>query len=541
MNKGISLGSFKNNDIKSIIYADSKDSIKSKQQLQVLINNSKLEANWEELAKAYRIIMYLSDKKWRMNYADSLLNAAKLSANFDLIGQAYLTRGILYYDQKEHKMALDNYILADSYLSQTKNQYGIYKVKFSIAHTKYYLGFYHEAIALFKECIIYFEQENDVAYLNSLHSIGLCYNKIDKYELCSQYNQLGLQKSKELGNNELVPYFKHSEGVNMVFKKKYQRAIKELIQVIPLLKNKDDFANQTVAWYYLGKSYSKLGLNDKAVIMFNKVDSIFVKYNYIRPDIRQNYEWLINYYKKKKDDKSQLLYINRLLKVDSILNHNYKYLSLKIFKEYDTKKLLSKKKDLEKSLESNNRILFWTTALLSMSVVLLSYRHYKNKKRYKLKFEELMHERNLPKTENHIKKELQSKNNITKTNELDINPELITVILQNLEKFERNKKYLEKDMSQTKLATHLKTNTKYASKIILKYRQKKTIEYINDLKIDHIIKLLQSENKYRNYTNKALAEEAGFGSTQNFTKAFNTKIGMPPTFFIRELKRKFPL
>ena len=121
--------------------------------------------------------------------------------------------------------------------------------------------------------------------------------------------------------------------------------------------------------------------------------------------------------------------------------------------------------------------------------------------------------------------------------ELDINPEVVAAILKKLEKFEISKKYLEKEMNLLKLASLLNTNTKYASKIIAKYRNKGIIEYITDLKIDHIIELLKSDNKYRIYKNKSLADEAGFGSTQNFTRAFKTRTGISPSYFCTELNK----
>ena len=117
----------------------------------------------------------------------------------------------------------------------------------------------------------------------------------------------------------------------------------------------------------------------------------------------------------------------------------------------------------------------------------------------------------------------------------NVNLQLTKTLLHNLEKFEASKKYLEKDMNLTKLATILNTNTKYVSIIIANNRNKKTTTYINDLKIEFIVDLLIKNNKFRNYTNKALADEAGFGSTQIFTLCFKNKIGMSPTSFIQQL------
>lgn len=492
------------------------------------LKQAKAKKNWELLADTYRELLYKANKKEVLKYADSMLWAAKNTQNAEYIGNAYLTKGIMLYNQKELKKALDNYLLADSYLINTHNSYTIHKVKYAIAHTKYYLGFYHEAIALFKECLDYFEEENDRAYLNTLHSIGLCYNKIGDYNKTTYYNKLGLKTGKEYQNNTMVPYFQHSEGVNSYYKKEYSKAINQLSEVLPFLKQKNDFANETVAYFYLGKSLWMLNDKSKAINYCIKVDQAFAKHQYIRPDLRENYELLINYYSQQNNTQKQLKYINTLLKVDSTLSHNYKYLSGKIHKEYDTKKLIAAKEEIQQSLNSSRKIGATIISVLVLSMAVLYQQHLKNKKRMRLKFEAFM------------------RNSETKTKpvgidtekmELDINPELLKNILINLEKFEKNHKYLEKDMTMVKLAPALKTNPKYAAKVILKYRGKKSIDYITDLKIDYIINLLKTENKYRNYTNKALAEEVGFNSTQKFTKAFKQKTEMSPTFFIQQLKK----
>jgi hypothetical protein len=58
-----------------------------------------------------------------------------------------------------------------------------------------------------------------------------------------------------------------------------------------------------------------------------KVDRIFESKNYIRPDLRENYELLIKYYKGKQDMSKELFYIRKLLKADSVLSGRYAYLS----------------------------------------------------------------------------------------------------------------------------------------------------------------------------------------------------------------------
>lgn len=485
---------------------------------------SNTEEDWKQKEEYFRNKVYKSSKKEALLYADSLVIAALNTKSNTLIGNAYLIKGMVYYNQKQLQKALDNYIIANEYIVQTKDQYAIHKVKYAIAQTKYYVGLYHEAIALYRECINYFEEENDRAYLNTLHAIGLCYNKIGKYDFCTYYNNLGLKEGIELQNPEMKPYFNHSEGINQYFKKNYTTAIKSLSEVIPEIQKKKDFANETVAYFYIGKSYWSLKQNSKAIPFFIKVDSAFTNQNYIRPDLIESYELLIDYYKSQKNSKLEIQYMKQLLKVNKLFNQSDKYLSQKILKEYDTKKLLLEKEDSSK-FENKKNLIIIASLVCTLGIVL--FIHLRNKKKYKAKFEELMNKSSkTPKTSNN-----------NSDIDLDINPELVASVLQNLEKFEKNAKYLEKDMNLTKLAPLLKTNPKYAAKIILKYRGKKIIEYISDLKIDYIIELLQKENKYRLYTNKALGEEAGFGSTQNFTKAFKTRTGMPPTYFILALNK----
>lgn len=500
--------------------------------LQYFLSKAKSEKNSKEILNGYKNYLHHSPENLKLVYADSMIYTAKKSTDNSLIGSAYLSKGIVYYTQKKHNMALDNYLIANAFISKTNDKYLTYKVKYNIAHIKYYLRFYDEAISLFRECIDYFKGTNTDGYLSSLHSLGLCYNHTGDYGLCTQTNEKGIAESKRLNNDEVLPYFIHSEGINQYFKNNYGLAIKKITLSLPAISKNKDFANEAVGYFYIGKSYWNLKKPEIALSYFKKVDKIFDDKEYIRPDLLENYQLLIQYYKSKNNLKSQLFYIDKFIKADSLLDTKYKYLSGKIHKEFDTKEILLQKRNIEEMFDKrkyNDQIFAAVIAFLFLSLLLLAYRYFRNKRIYRQKFEELM-------KKSEVNTKIESKN--AGNGIEDINQATAASILKQLEKFEKDKKFIEKDWTSIKLAVAFDSNAKYVSKIIYHHRRKKFVEYINDLKIDYLISLLKTDKMLRKYTNKALAEEIGFSSTQRFATAFFSRTGMPTSYFIESLLKE---
>src|SRR5690606_23328221 len=65
-----------------------------------------------------------------------------------------------------------------------------------------------------------------------------------------------------------------------------------------------------------------------------------------------------------------------------------------------------------------------------------------------------------------------------------------TSVLKYLERFEKNKKYLSKNIRLSSLASACDTNPYYLSQIILHEKGKKYTDYINELKLSFIIEML---------------------------------------------------
>ncbi|MFC6095481.1 helix-turn-helix domain-containing protein [Flavobacterium qiangtangense] len=498
--------------------------------LRSFVSKAKNEENWEELSNGYKNYVHYAPDALKMAYADSMVAAAKRSKSNEVIGAAYLSKGIAFYGQKRLAEAMDTYLIADRYVAKTGDPYLIYKTRYHIGQMKYILGYYDEAISIFRECCGYFKKGHTRAYLNSLHSLGICYKLVGNHGLCTETNEFGMAEGIRTGNRDMEPYFVFSEGVNQCLVHNYRTAVDKLQAAMIGIRANKDFSNEMVGYFYLGKAYWSLGEQEKAVAYFKKVDQIYLRRGYMRPDIRGAYEVLISYYKEKNQLPEQLLYVEKLLEIDQKLHQTHAYLQGKIQKEYETKELLAEQQSLKKSLSNrkyNDKIF---SAVIGALLLLVAYgmlRYYRNKKEARKKYGEL-----LQKIDAISKAKAK-----TSDAEIGMSRDVEEAVLHSLTKFENSTKFLEKDLNLTKLAGHFNTNTKYLSLIILKQRHKKFNEYINGLKVQHIAQRIKNEKTLRNYTHEALADEAGFSSTRRFVNAFTANTGISPKYFIEELKK----
>ncbi len=108
-------------------------------------------------------------------------------------------------------------------------------------------------------------------------------------------------------------------------------------------------------------------------------------------------------------------------------------------------------------------------------------------------------------------------------------------ILQKLKDWEKSDNYLNKNMSLAILSAQTGINTKYLSEVINTNKGKNFNGYINELRINHIARLLKTDPAYLNYKVSYLAEYSGFSSHGAFTNVFKSLTGMSPNAFIQEI------
>lgn len=114
--------------------------------------------------------------------------------------------------------------------------------------------------------------------------------------------------------------------------------------------------------------------------------------------------------------------------------------------------------------------------------------------------------------------------------------DIIVDILNNLKIFEKEKGYLDRDLSLPGLAKSIGTNHSYLSRVVNHIKEKSFKQYINDLRIEYAYIDLQTNPIKRRYTIKAIAFDNGFRSAESFSKKFLAKYGMYPSEFLKKIQ-----
>lgn len=99
---------------------------------------------------------------------------------------------------------------------------------------------------------------------------------------------------------------------------------------------------------------------------------------------------------------------------------------------------------------------------------------------------------------------------------------------------EKEKPYLNPNIKAKELAESLGISVNNLSQLLNQYEGKSFYQFINDLRIQEVIRLMKLE-EFSSLSNEGLAYQSGFNSRSTFTKAFNQKMGISPSAYRKKL------
>lgn len=262
-----------------------------------------------------------------------------------------------------------------------------------------------------------------------------------------------------------------------------------------------------------------------------------IPYNSLKAKI---YESLSkNYFALRNDEKYHeynKLYTELRTGLDSNTREGIRYIVKLVETNQNNSLEFQKQKQLKRiSLISAGFLIIIIGLLACFLILKSSHKDLKKQSEFfeKQKIQELTAQKNT----HGISKEIQAVPKATEKDPNKISKEKEDEILQKLEEWEKQQRYLDKSMTLSALSSQMGVNTKYLSEVINSSKGKNFNSYINELRINHIARLLRTDPVYLNYKVSYLAEYSGFSSHSAFATVFKSVTGMSPNVYIQEISK----
>lgn len=544
---------------------------------------AKSEKNPLKIYRAYVLGTIYAENRNKLSYADSMLQKAHEINQHDIMGDALMTNGMLHELNEDYNVALSSYVQAQTHLSVQNSPHLANVLNLNIGRIRNYLGQNAEARVMIEEAVNFFRKNhgkdvNDTDYRNYyLHSIIALLDtqsKLGQFEDNEKLVAEGVSFLEAEKMPQFRPYFVGSEGIDAYYRKNYPLAISKLNHALTLYS--DNWKHLTEK-FYLGMSYYKAGKHTEALKYLTMLDEDFRKTGKIDPQFRPAFETLYEYHKNTGNVQKQLEYVNKLLKINTLYEKNYKELFQQLSSRYDNKLLQEEKEQLQDRLVSDriqSGIISGVSLLIACVSLFIALRYYRRRNYYKKLYHEfsaIPHADSLgreaeeaaqpdewvsdePQTEELHEtvpapvveeKEFEPEETVPVQSDIktagDLNPLLVEQIVEKLHHFEQEKGYMKKNLTLTALASRCGTNSSYLSKVLNQNMGQSFNAYLNTLRLNEVIHMWKSRPITRQLSIQETANKLGYSTAQSFSKNFQERYHISPTYFLKRLNDDEPI
>lgn len=482
-----------------------KDSTVIFYTLDSIYNNTKIASNKPYALFALAISYHLSDKKDK--YSEYLLKAEREALKID-----------------------DYYTLIDVYDA--------------ISHNYSQLQLFSQALKYNEKCIEYINKIDNkkdfivTAKIRQMEILLKMNNLKDIPSVIDELNVLLNQAEPSINYISHKSKFLYLQGEYYFKLEKFDLALRffqEYFQFIEKNKNIIDIQ------YYNVLVHSKIGL---CLIKLNRLDEVLEHIHKVEKLLNKNskielynyYFLLHEYYSKIGNDVNKKIYAEKLQE----LKKKYSASESKIIDEHLNHQLLVSEPSFSWYKVIVN--LFFLSVIIDFAYYLIIRISKKSSSQtelipYVVKPVLLSDENCISGYLIHDNKEYDKTNKefVANQNKFKLSTEIVDSIKEKLIQFEKSDLYLKKNYTISNLSSDVKVNTKYLNYVFKNDLQTDFSTYINTLKIQYILKFLETNVEAKSYKLSFLAELAGFSSHSKFTQIFKQVVGTSPSVYVSKL------
>ena len=459
---------------------------------------------------------------------DSTISTAYQLNDKAVLSEAYIEKGNYFLEQRNYNNALKNFTISKQISQEVKDDFTLYSSLFGIAKAKENLNEISTSIQLYEESLTYFEKYKNQPkkfsiYLVILGKLTYLYSKTDHLDKSEYYNKIELAETMDTVNYK---YALKNKGIIDFYKKDYRSAFRTIKKAQQTFWNQNDIKWYVISEQFLGEILFQQKRNKEANQYFENVIEFSKQYKILDEELRLSYERVIEYNELYGNNQDKLNAVNNLLSFDSLFYVADKTILKPNIDKYENAFLKTERNQLNEKNKNYKMISFFSfvgIVVIGGVVFYKANQKYVEKKTYLLECID---------TISNKKSEV-----ISREKSIKIKDEI--VIDQDFEQsllvFEQQKFYLNPSVSLNDLVIKLNANRTVVSNYINRSRSKNFNQYINELRINHLLKRLDSEPNLRKYTIDALAEEVGFNSRKTFSDAFLVHTGLRPSNYIKRI------
>ncbi|GAA4272058.1 helix-turn-helix domain-containing protein [Aquimarina gracilis] len=506
-------------------------------------------------------------------YAQKLYDFAAKNADTLYIKNALLKLGIYHKRNINLTEAFRYYNESFKIDQRVKDSLSAGKSLLQLANIQEMLGDYSGSKTTAIDGLKYVENTSNIMSLSGLyHVISVANRKQKKYDEAFKYNSLALELAKDSVSIEKIKIgnvlmFENTKALILADTAEYNEALlilSELEENTVVRSDKVEYARVIgnlgyVQWLQNKDNQISEKLYLKAREIRNSIQDIdglfasniyLTKYYFIENKTKalhyaeaayQNaleiksltsiIEALGFIFQLKDDVREEAIVYDKTYHTLNTINQSNR--EIYAVTKYENEKLATTNVTLKKEKDTIAQWAMIILFLLLLSITGVGYYYYKQH-RYKKRFLLLL----ASSREAEEKQTVDNVINKKKESLSTISPETLQHLITSLQQFEEKEQYLTSKINAQTLAKKFKSNTSYLSIVVNAYKQKSINQYINDLRVAYAIRRLQTDVVFRKYTIKAIAQEIGFNSSENFAKKFYKKTGIYPSYYIKKLEEE---
>jgi len=482
------------------------------------------------------------------NYINSIayfLKAIQLAEeieNHDLLFKAYMRLGNSYYFSWKNEKAIEAYYNA---LTIAKKNKSIDQELIAYSGLIAFLPFIHKedkavdfsvyALSLIDKAS--FKGEKN--HVRVLTTICDAYMAQENYEAMFPHIEKGIALAKKLHFQEGLVDLYIKKGKFYRHQKKWELAFECLYKAETIIKENNianPFFPTVNTNYAIALCLYDLQKYDEAIqYLLNSI--AFIKDEDLEKDnVINTYNLLAQCHSKKENYKEATSLLTKVIEIKNTASRK-KDIATNKFHDEDSEKFLVQivaLQNQEKEDKQTINYMLWGIIIATSAFLLTLIVYIKKQKTNRVTFETLLEKISILEEEEKVTLQKKSKKEIKN---IPVDDTTLKAIIGRLNKLEDQEFFLKSSCNLTSVAKKTKTNVTYLSQIINTEKGKNFSDYINDLRIEYVLKRLKNDKKFRSFSIKGIATEIGYKTDDSFVKHFKNKTGLNPSYYIKELNK----